>query len=69
MTELQLQGVYIYKIYHTYSIITTNNGFVTIDDGFQNATHCCAFYIKDDKLLNFDSFGGFLDKFSAKSIT
>ena len=61
--EKELQTVFNYEIYPRDSIITTNIGFVNIDDGSRNGTHWTAFYVKDSKSYYFDFFGGQPDKF------
>ena len=63
MNESELQRVYNYKIHPRYSIITTNKGFVNIDDGSLGGTHWTCFIVKDNKSYYFDSFGGHPDKF------
>ena len=63
MNELELQRVYNYPIFARDFKIYSDKRFVNIDDGFQNGTHWCAFYIKDNKSYYFDSFGGAPDKF------
>ena len=63
MNESQLQKIYNYPIYPRDSKIYSDRGFVNIDDGSQSGTHWCAFYLKDNKSLYFDSFGGSPDKF------
>ena len=49
MNESGLQRVFKYKIHPRDSIITTNKGFVNIDNGSQGGTHWCAFYVKNNK--------------------
>ena len=68
MNESDLQKIYNYKIYPRDSKITTNKGFVNIDDGSQGGTHWVCFYIKDNKAYYFDSFGGSPDKFLLKQL-
>ena len=55
MNESDLQKVYNYKIYPPDSKITTNKGFVIIDDGRLGGSHWTCFYIKDNKSYYFDS--------------
>ena len=68
MNESQLQRVYNYPIYPIDSKIYSDRGFVNIDDGSQNGTHWCAFYIKDNKSFYLDSFGGNPDKFQPNQL-
>ena len=46
MSESDLQKVYNYKIYPRDSKITSNKGFVNIDNGLQGGTHWTCFYNK-----------------------
>ena len=55
MSESDLQKIYNYKIYPRDSKITTNKGFVNIDNGSQGGTHWTCFYIKNKKSYYFDS--------------
>ena len=68
MSESDLQKIYNYKIYPRDSKITTNKGFVNIDNGLQGGTHWVCFIIKDKKSYYFDSFGGSPDKFLLKQL-
>ena len=68
MNESQLQKIYNYPIYPRDSKKYSDRGFVNIDDGTQNGTHWCVFYIKDNKSYYFDSFGGSPDKFLLKQL-
>ena len=63
MNGSQLQKIYKYSIYPRDSEITSNKGFVIIDNGSQGVTHWTCFYIKDNKSYFFDSFGGTPDIF------
>ena len=63
MNESELRRVHIYKNYPTDGIITTNKGFVTINNGRMGGTHWTCFIIKDNKSYYFDSLGGAPDKF------
>ena len=63
MNESELQRIYNHPIYPRDSKIYSDKGFVNIDDGSQNGTHWCAFYVKDNKSYYFDSFGGAPGKF------
>ena len=68
MSDSDLQKVYNYKIYPRDSKITSNKGFVNIDNGEQGGTHWVCFIIKDRKSYYFDSFGGNPDKFLLKQL-
>ena len=68
MNESQLQKFYNYAIYPRDSKIYSDRRFVNIDDGTQNGTHWCVFYIKDNKSYYFDRFGGTLDKCLLKQL-
>ena len=59
MSESDLQKIYNYKIYPRDSKITSDRGFVNIDNGEKGGTHWVCFY----KNYYFDSFGGSPDKF------
>ena len=64
MSKSELQKIYNYKIYPRDSKITTDKGFVNIDNGEQNGTHWTCFIIKDNETnYYFDSFGGNPGKF------
>ena len=63
MNESDLQKVYNYKIYPRDSRITTNKGFVNIDNGSMGGSHWTCFIIKDKKSYYFDSFGGSPENF------
>ena len=63
MNESQSQIVYNYPIYPRDSKISSDRGFVNIDDGSQDGTHWSCFIVKDNKSYYFDSFGGQPDKF------
>ena len=63
MNESQLQNIFNYNIYPRDSKIYSDRGYINIDNGSQNGTHWCAFYVKDNKSYYFDSFGGQPDKF------
>ena len=69
MNESDLQKVYNYKIYPRDSKITSNKGFVNIDNGEQGRTHWTCFYMKDNQSYYFDSFGGSPNKFLLKQLT
>ena len=51
MSESDLQKIYNYKIYPRDSKITSDRGFVNIDNGDQGGTHWVCFIIKDNKSL------------------
>ena len=68
MNESQLQRIYNYKIYPTDSKISTDKGFVNIDNGSQGGTHWTCFIVKNNKSYYFDSFGGQPDKFLPKQL-
>ena len=68
MSESDLRKIYNYKIYPRDSKITTNKGFVNIDDGSMGGSHWVCFIIKDKKSYYFDSFGGSPDKFLFKQL-
>ena len=63
MKEGELKKVYNYNSYRRDSKITTDKGFVDIDNGAEGETHCTCFYKKDNKSFYFDSFGARPDKF------
>ena len=63
MNESELQRVYIYPIYPRDSKISSDKGFIIIDNGSMGGSHWTCFYIKDKKSYYFDSFGGAPDKF------
>ena len=63
MNELELQRVYNYPIYPRYSKIYSDKGFVNIDNGSQNGTHWCAYYVEGGRSYYFDSFGSQPDEF------
>ena len=63
MNEFQLPKIYNYPIYPRDSKIYSDKGLVNIDNGSQGGTHWACLYIKDNKSLYFDSFGGQPDKF------
>ena len=63
MNESELQRVYKYPIYPRDSKIYSEKGFVNIDNGSRGRTHWTCFYIKDNKSIYFDSYGGAPDKF------
>ena len=63
LNEFDLKRVYSYSIYPTGSKTTTDKGFKYIDNGSMGGTHWTCFYIKDNKLFYFDSFGAQLDNF------
>ena len=60
MSESDLQKIYNYKIYPRDSKITSDRGFVNIDDGDWNGTHWVCFIIKDNKSYYFDSVWRYL---------
>ena len=63
MTESDLTRVLNITIYPRDSKITTDRGFVNIDNGEQGGTHWTCFTVKDNRSFYFDSFGGSPDKF------
>ena len=63
MSESQLQRVYNYRIYLKDAKIYSGEGFVKLEDGSQAGTHWTVFYVKNNKLFYFDSFGGAPDNF------
>ena len=63
MNESGLQSVYNFPIYPRDSKLYSDKGFVSIDNGPEGGTHCCAFYVKTKKTYCFDSFGGQPDNF------
>ena len=58
MREAQLQKDYNYPIYHRYSEIYSDKGFMKGDNGSRGGTHWCCFVTKVNKPLYFDPFGG-----------
>ena len=68
MNESQLQKIYNYPIYPRDSKTYSDKGFVNIDNGSMGGSHWTCFYIKDQKSLYFDSFGGTPDKFLLKQL-
>ena len=54
MKESELQRIYRYPIYPRDSTIYSDKGIIKIDDGSQNCTHWCVFYIKDNTSHYFD---------------
>ena len=68
MNERDLQKDYIYHIHPGEYKITTVRRFVNIDKGSMGGTHWTHFYIKHDKLFQFDSFGGQFDNFSVQQL-
>ena len=63
MIESELQRVYNYPIYPRDSKISSNKGFVIIDNVSMGGSHWTFFIIQDNKPIYFDSFGGRPDKF------
>ena len=57
MNESDLKKVYNYPIYPRDSIITTDKGFLSLDDRSMGGTLWTCFYMKD-KSVYFDSSGG-----------
>ena len=49
LNEGDLQRIYNYPFYSRDIEITSNKGFLNIDNGEQGGTHWTAFYIKDNK--------------------
>ena len=43
--------------------MTTNEGFVNVDNGSQGGTHWCCLIMKDNNSFYYDSIGGQPDKF------
>ena len=62
MNESDLQRVYNYPIYPRDSKVSSDKGFVNIDDGRMSEPHWSCFIVKDKKSLYYDSFGGAPDK-------
>ena len=62
LKESDLQRVYDYHIDPRNLDIYSDKGFVNIDNGQMRGTHWCPFYVKNNKSLYFDSFGGNPDK-------
>ena len=56
MNKSKLQKIYNLPIYPRDSKIYSYKGFVNIDNGRMEMTHCCAFYNKNNKSFYFDSF-------------
>ena len=46
MNESDLERVYNYNLYPRDSLITTNKGFVILDNRQLRGTHWCAFHVK-----------------------
>ena len=63
MNEIKLKKVCNYHIYPRDSQITTDKGFLNIDNGAQGGTRWVCYYMKDNKSFNFDSFRRPSDKF------
>ena len=57
MNESDLEKVYPHSIYPRDSEISSDKRFVNIDNGTMGGTHWTAFYVKINKLYDFDSFG------------
>ena len=53
MNESELQRVSNYEIYPTDGIISTNKGFVDIDNGILGGTHWKCFFYKRQKIILF----------------
>ena len=68
MKESELKRVYNYSVYPKDPKITTNKGFVNIDNGCQGGTHWTGSYIKVKKSFYFDSFGGPPEKFQPQQL-
>ena len=68
MNESQLQKVFKFPIYPRDSKIHSDRGFVSVDNGSMGGSHWCAFYIKDNKSIFFDSFGGHPANFLLKQL-
>ena len=56
INERDLPKIYKYKIYPSDLKITSDKGFVNIDNGEESGSHWTCFYIKDKKSFYFDSF-------------
>ena len=54
MNESQSQSFYSYPMYPPDSKISSDRGFVKIDDGRLNGTHWTCFIVKDRKKFYFD---------------
>ena len=63
MNESQLQRIYNYPIYPRDSKISSDQGFVNIDNGRMGGSHWTCFIVKDINSYYFDSFGVQPDKF------
>ena len=64
LNESHLQRIYKYPIYPRESKIYSDKGFVKLDTGIMGGTHWTCFFIKNNKLYYFDSFGFQPNKFS-----
>ena len=63
MNESELQKIYNYNIYPRDFKISSDKGFVSMDNGAQGGIHWTCFIAKDSKSYYFDSFGGNPEKF------
>ena len=66
MNESELKKVCNYSIYSRDSIITTDKGMVSIDNGSIEGTHWTCFYMKDN--FSFESIAVLPDNFSTNQI-
>ena len=57
MTETDLEKVYKFSTYPRETKISTNKRFVNMDNGSFGGTNWNCFYVKDNKLYYFDTFG------------
>ena len=63
MDENDVQRVYIHRVYQRDSKITTDKGFVNIDNGSMGGSHGVVSYKKGNKSYYFESLAGQPDKF------
>ena len=63
MNDSQQQKKYNYPMYPRDSKLSSDKGFINLENGFQGETRWTCFYTKENKLYYFDSFGGNLENF------
>ena len=68
MNEIDIQKLYNYHMYPTESILTTNKGFINIENGAQGGTHWTCFHVKHSKSFYFESFSGQSEKVLNKQL-
>ena len=68
MIEIEMKRFYNSSVYARDFKITTKNVFVAINNGEQGGTYRTFLYTEDNKSYLFDSFRGYLDKFSIKQL-